>query len=992
MTTKGRLRRSFPGPAISMCQDRLADVHFREAIAQLLTRLDTSTPHESFPVAVKAKAAIPEIRDTIHPKYVTEMLTGILRGIGQPANVTRIYKCTRDDVLLQKALKPWRRSPLWLLLRVVLQTSLMTNEREDHKSYKTFMIFFMARILERSLQASLPSDLYFIMAAKISRRTLKLAVDNDVPGMQFTLNVVQAAHQKLSNTWQAIEQRSTLFDTQHAWQTTKLSFPDDTQLSLVALQPYLASISNRTDMSLDRSKFLPSCHQRMKQQSEIPQLDLSLADADLRLSLMDLELWAQKSLGDWLATHQSSKYSCTLLAKLIQDYKEAAFLSYAEYPESISRMLLTLMDLWVALDKCANYHYPLLSRYDPGFPRSLFDPLLLPRRSQMERLYRIEQYIQQRRKKSSYQSSLIFRDINKSYSFGVQYFEQSSDHRDLRRKIETAAMLERSQKKMELEEKRQEYDRLMAESNSLRCEQLWNEHRECFYHSHSCRKCQLKDIANSIHISVHEWPIPYIELEAKSAVFELDVPVAISRWRDITYILLVDAFSPQKNYGLGMSQLYHLPSYSGLNEYYRTQTGRLQLSSTTKPYIVAHYATKQIFQANNGNILVNNGLHYSMFDSTSNQPTGVLLDQCDVRTICTFQLPSGPYTSLQFALAETTHTSNEILAKQSECAHPLNLHEFYSFGTLRSGHRLQWLNIARELTTRILNFSHEEIHLLIIQASWQAGCSGFKKCRDSHLELEDIEFGVSLLSALEEAIGTVEGNWQGAVAVRIFVALTTRLLSMSPHHTIHESCYIFLRRARDITISWARDVCNLIQEEQDEEMLNTLTLRVLEVALTCHNTFGVDIDHRQALLTSNKDISVLLECCIIIHDRCPAVTQQLPRSLKMLLRQYEAITHSLELDLRRLIIEKQHGINSAVRQIWKGYNPICRWKTLEAPCERWLETESSTKTSASMTVHYNILDGSLLVNGSPLTRVPRSYELHATYRRLFGDVSRSSSV
>jgi hypothetical protein len=52
-----------------------------------------------------------EIRDTVYPKLVTEMLTGILRGVGQPAHVSRIHKRTRDDVLWNDALKPWRRSP-----------------------------------------------------------------------------------------------------------------------------------------------------------------------------------------------------------------------------------------------------------------------------------------------------------------------------------------------------------------------------------------------------------------------------------------------------------------------------------------------------------------------------------------------------------------------------------------------------------------------------------------------------------------------------------------------------------------------------------------------------------------------------------------------------------------------------------------------------------------------------------------------------------------
>ncbi|KFZ04179.1 hypothetical protein V502_10348 [Pseudogymnoascus sp. VKM F-4520 (FW-2644)] len=51
----------------------------------------------------------------------------------------------------------------------------------------------------------------------------------------------------------------------------------------------------------------------------------------------------------------------------------------------------------------------------------------------------------------------------------------------------------------------------------------------------------------------------------------------------------------------------------------------------------------------------------------------------------TFQLPSGSYETLQYALDNTTHTSNKVLASQSACPKALNFHEFYAFATLRSG-------------------------------------------------------------------------------------------------------------------------------------------------------------------------------------------------------------------------------------------------------------------------------------------------------------------
>ena len=111
MATKGRLKRCFPGPAIAISQERMADPFFREELVQLLTRLDVDTPQEAWLVVSKAQSQFIEVRDTVHPKFITEMLTGILRGIGQPLDVLRIYKRTRDDVLWHRTRPAILRMP-----------------------------------------------------------------------------------------------------------------------------------------------------------------------------------------------------------------------------------------------------------------------------------------------------------------------------------------------------------------------------------------------------------------------------------------------------------------------------------------------------------------------------------------------------------------------------------------------------------------------------------------------------------------------------------------------------------------------------------------------------------------------------------------------------------------------------------------------------------------------------------------------------------------
>lgn len=995
METKGRLIRCFPGPSVAVNHAAMLKHPLRAALAELLTQLDTNTLDEACPVTFKARSKTIETRDAINPMFVTEMLTGILRGIGEPVDVIRIRKRTRDDVLWDNALLPWRRSPLWLLLRVALQTSLFDIEDHHHRNYKSFMIFFMAWILELALEKSFPSAKLFIMTAKITRRVLKLA-DDHVPGLDYVHSIIKAAHQELSIRWSTVEQNTDPLEVIRAWRSSHFVFSEDTKLDCPKLRFYLHDRSMFKPLLSHMASFEPRCSLRIEQTKlQFPSITTLHGNNDymVRVGLKDVELWVQDSLNAWLLGHLTSENTYALLGNLIDDYTAVATPIYAGNAEYTSLMCLTTMELWMALDKCAVLAHPLLHEYEPGFPSSLFDPLLLPRRSQMERLAHVEQYIQRRVHRSVHKSSLIFQDVNSKNSFSVRYFMKSSSHQQLRHDIEAEANRARDRKIAELADEKQKHHRWTQDSNAMDHEEFLVRQKKNESYSHiesRCGKCKLLKQAKELKITVHEWPLPYIELEAKSAVFELDVPRTIAKWRNVTYSLLVDTFSPQADSSWSWSaRRYSLNTYDGLRQFSQCKTNRLQFASEAKPFVVSHYNTKMVSQATEKDICVQNGLHYLMQDSDKNQWTSDLLDRCDLQEMCTFQLPHGAYTALQYVLDGTSHTSNEALAKQAECPRGVTLHEQYHFITLRSGHRLQWRNLARELSAQILNFNREETYLLVTQAAWQVGQTGeVGPCRESHIDLEEEDFGKTLLTVLGDALESVEGNWQGAVALRTFVVVAARLLSVSPHKAVHTGCILYLRRARAVALQWMREVGELLHEEQDHEQQTMLNLRLIEVALTCHSTFDVDQHHVALVLESSEDVAVIIECCIIIHDRCPAIIQQLPQTLQMLQRRFERLCHVIEPMLRELIIRNRAGIDNTIQRVWAAYRPGCSWTSMSAPNERWVSTKTSDEVdnTSSLMVHYNVLDGSLLVNGLPLARLPRNYELHNTYQRIFGEV------
>ena len=113
-----------------------------------------------------------------------------------------------------------------------------------------------------------------------------------------------------------------------------------------------------------------------------------------------------------------------LLVSTIDTYIRAAEVEYEGDPENISVMILTFMELWIALDKCAVFHVPLLKEYSAGFPLSVFQPLLLPKKQQMQRLSMIEKYVAQREEAVNPECDSIFEKSNTSTSFAVRYFDQ----------------------------------------------------------------------------------------------------------------------------------------------------------------------------------------------------------------------------------------------------------------------------------------------------------------------------------------------------------------------------------------------------------------------------------------------------------------------------------------------------------------------------------------------------------------------------------------
>jgi hypothetical protein len=755
MTAEGKLLCSYPGPAIQVSEATFMDECFLRELSSFLIQMDVDVL-DSIPTTVKAGSVVKEVRETVDPRYISGLLVGILRGYGQPAVVDRITKRIGDEVLWHEAYQPWRRSPLWLVLRVTLQTSLRVTNL-----YKHFMLFFHAHLMRKCVLRDFPSELLHVMRVKLTRRLSKLGPAVSQHLYEFVHDTAIQVETLLSQRWTAFQAIGSISPT---FKLESLDFDANTHISLNSSYKYLTRMLGPVSRGRMQTSFKPhgSRLHIVRDFFQLSKGQLAKAITDGKhIATADFELSVEMNLESWVAASTDNERALDVIASCIQDYYASSKELYGSNPEDNSMMILTIMELWVALDRLAIQQCPLLEEYSPEIPCQFLHDLLLHRLSTINRALRIEEYLRRRHTEALKVPSVFSDDIDES-CFAVKYFQDSPDLQRLREEIESHAEQER-------EAKRAELISLNERSDSLSCEALELSH-ECTndawppHKTPTCRKCQLEGQVKSLKIHVHEWPLPCSTIHAQRAVFELSPPHAFSVWRDVTYKILRDI--GQSSFPDSRDRPHVLlDTFSGLCKW-AVKHHRVTIGSTTKSFSdQTHYKTVQI-PATESSVLVNNALSFKLFDRVRGSWVIESFAESSIAEFCIPPVPtSSPYSSLHRFVTGTQHTPNDTIASQADCPKEINLHEFIAFAGLRSGPRLQWSNIARELASPFLTFRLEEVHTLVTQAAWQLGPLS-DDVREWHVDLGISNFGNALLGELESLLGRIKASWLEEVSAR----------------------------------------------------------------------------------------------------------------------------------------------------------------------------------------------------------------------------------
>jgi hypothetical protein len=966
-------------------------------MAHTLAKMSHQHAVETKPKARKAGRMHDEDRDTIHPHIVTELFMGFLRSVGEPASVSRLWKNTREEVLWRDSRLPWRRSPLWLLVRVAMQLAISRStvlSKTSGDLYKTFMVFLMSHVLELSHRHSLSSDLMYTMNAKLARRLLKLDSSVDRPGLNFVQSVMQNTKKLIHGRWSNIvKQAGPRYDLSHL---ECLDFYEDVFNTLPALDEYIKSMAQRENnkSSVD---FQPATALVKYQAEELP-THLGSSTTDYMVyNLRAFEAWVASDLCRWLEVHKGNTSTCGKLGNLMQSYHGVACVFYSGNPEATSIMLLTVLELWIACDESATHICELLKDYDPGIPQELLQSLALPFKCQMERLLRTEDYLNRRRARATSGASCIFRDFGLQTCFSVRYFHQSPEHQNLLEEIESRATQLRNEKCNELRQKKEEYKSLMQLHDHNECEYYeevvdwFNDFRQ-LRHSSSCKKCGYKSRAASLDIRIHEWPLPRNAQEARSTVFELKVPPSFGHWRDTTVFLLLNVLKTEYLSAERPRASHSLQDYQGLSSYFTpfSSTQRIGLLSQNKPHEVTHRRNKSISTTTESDVCLANGLRYQYFDSETDSFVGGFCVTDEIPKLSTYKLPAQSSSLQQFLFRPAAMPSgvppNTVIASQSDCPDHMSLDEYKALSTIPLGYRIQWQNILLQLSVPSVDFKKVETSFVILQSIYQAGPSrNGNVLRAGHEIVDDENYAYALLGSLHEASERVKENWESSQAFSTYISLATRLLSLTSAEQIKDKCLEYLASVRVVAFGWVNLLRDKAYKATDDGQRMDFISKAVEIALVCVDSLNVDERYLEDTLALPEDASVLIQCSIVIQEGKYSLSKASDPIMPILQRRWEWLSYRAYPILARGILQaKSRSLDNAIKKSWSAYQVGDGWRAV-SEVDHWLVSQTAPQDNSDpLWVHFNLLTGELLVNGLPLARLPSEYERHPTYRTLFG--------
>ncbi|KAK2766241.1 hypothetical protein FQN54_007757 [Arachnomyces sp. PD_36] len=1007
LAAQGALQWDFPTAVVALPSVEFDVPALRTQLAGFLQQASIENISKFTARAKKGGYLAMEPRETVDPSMITEVLTTLLEANGYRTAPTYLRKRVRDDVCWAEGTeKPWRRSPFWLVLRAGLGMHLATiyGPGVGRVYYKMLLSMVLALIIEDAVQSDVGPELLVLLNAKLGRRLTKLQGDLEQlsPGDRTIYGeMFSKLHAFFLRSLETSKKRVEIIWNSHKKASLKPIRPLPLKADAQSLVLSLPSSSLFLQQTLTQASLNSlSVHQPVSNKTIAKKAHLVdhqyIRFSEEYCKLAELEDEISRS---WATPEKDHQSYCNSFANAINSYLKDVGELYDSNPEQKSTMLLTVMKLWVALDKCAVETFDLLEKYDPGIPANMLDVLQLSSLEELADLQQIQDYLNDRRQNCEAHGKTIFCDPTGG-CFAERYFDDSKDSVELQElfdEIVEADKVARERKFSEWVRQTAEYERMhkqMVESTCL----YSNDRFRVVHDDRNCTKCQMERQTRNMRIEIHEEPLPESMVHAKAVVFELRCPKAFRLYRDTTWKIIGYLGRPEIIDSRQPRAL--LREYSGLQAFLpRMPKEGVSLASTTKPYLFTHYRSVSL-PVNWDNVCLPNGLKLGYYDSGTRAWTGRQNDAPSFSHHCQMTIPrDSPFAALhklpQFAVGSVGPSSYEIVASQTECPTGLGLHEFMAYQALLSGTARRWPTILIELGSSNLNFSAEATSLLVSQLVMIAGpAEKHNILRSTHRILHNHPFCNKLLEVVQKRIQDLSSSWRESHGMSMLIVILQRLYTLG-FDPIPQKALELLVTIRGITIGWIRKLRGEINRCTDATTSSTCSRYALWAAILCRKTFFMLCNPSDTGRDMEVPLKDYIESSLALQENMPSNLASLSRPLTNALVCDAKMVFRMRFVLERALTMDPDALVSTINSIWQQSEETQiiyqHPKFLTEPYHRWVQwCLQADRTTKPQTFHFHLLDGHLLVDGQPVGRLPQKYLKSVVLQQLFGKQSLST--
>ncbi|KAI0414956.1 hypothetical protein F5X98DRAFT_389453 [Xylaria grammica] len=976
------LQWDFPGRSACISFNDFAEETFQQSLASFLEQASMESLYSLQASTQKRGVSVEEIRDTTDPALITQMLMSLLEAVGSNYQAPVLRKQVRDDVNFTHTNIPWRRLPFWLILRVAAQRQLCLalGAEQGQVAYKFLMAVLLAELLDDSAKCLSPHKVV-CLRTKLARRMAKLEMNQEKIKLQsdalsdswlaavstVVRNSIENANVEMETAWDSFKKSTTrrvpLLPHQAPPDSLKLTLPNsggylDDVLSTKPLRPPTlgpVTLPNPLDQSIQRS-------QRV---------------TDYAFTLAALEERIEQPPSDLPNEKPSPRNRCVQLATQMEGMFKT--LEYDMSPEQNSETVLALFTLWIELEKNAIAACKLIADHVPVFHPKLLDALQLPTKRGMERLHEIQEYLAGRHAISTYGSIL---ESNNQDSIALRYVDASEHLRSLEHRIQEACDHAMDQKRREHGRMCNQYDDYTKGVAANRCICIRTLKKRIV--DDDCKRCEYQRKRNSMKLMVQEALLPKTNPERDTIVFELAIPGWLSAYRDATWLILSRLAHPQKP--KTKKPEVHLRECGPLKRFMQGKVNRLSMASKIKCFERTHYKFSK-GRAPLTRVLLPFGATFKLYDSESDIWVEDLTSPLTLEHLCGIQTPRILLPILPRPHHPPTTvdgpSSYEIQANQAVVSTDIPVQVFSAYQKLLAGKRRRWPNLLVELSSSNLNLSEEDTVRLICQLASQAGPRlPNNPLRAVHQVFGDLEFTARLTDILETLLQSIRTNWREHNVMQLVVTLALRLHSLSEQSL----GTTILTTARKYLLDWISKLREKIRGTKDSAEVQRYATYGLYAALLCRRTFAVLLSSQGGL--NRDDLSAWIQASIAVQENILHDLSRLSDTLHGLLLRDAKMVYHLQSRIKIAMITNRHVVGTEILGDWSRQLPhadeaCSSWAFLPEHQDRWIVATAPGPFPERL--HFNYIEGHLLVNGKPRSKLPLDIADDDAVKFIFGD-------